>query len=170
MPEIPQYCTKQSTCTLNPTLNHLVYSINSLTPGDAHMHQWQGSLLLQVMPWHLLGTKPLPEPMLTHLSIKSKATNFGEGWIKLQYFPFKKKLSTKWHPFCSGPNLPTTIFIVTANEVNQSYSRCYKSLSKSIIHKILNWNMIHSIIGSITSLRNQSIIPSCKGYGQLKTN
>ena len=40
--------------------------INSLRLCDAYIHQWIGSVLLQVMACRLFGTKPLPEPMLTY--------------------------------------------------------------------------------------------------------
>ena len=35
----------------------------------AYMHQWTGSALVQVMACHLLGAKPLPEPMVSYCQL-----------------------------------------------------------------------------------------------------
>ena len=40
--------------------------VNSSHLSATYMWQWSGSVLLQVMTCRLFGTKPLPEPMLTH--------------------------------------------------------------------------------------------------------
>ena len=43
----------------------MIVKVNSLWPSDAiGCHSRAVSTLLQVMAWHLLGTKPFPEPML----------------------------------------------------------------------------------------------------------
>ena len=39
--------------------------VNSLRPGDAYMHLWTASSLVQVMACRLFSAKPLPEPMQT---------------------------------------------------------------------------------------------------------
>ena len=41
-----------------------VLPVNTLRPGEAYMHQLNGSSLDQVMACRLQGAKPLPEPMM----------------------------------------------------------------------------------------------------------
>ena len=36
-----------------------------------NMHQWTGTSLVQVMTWHLFGTKPLPEPIMAYFELDS---------------------------------------------------------------------------------------------------
>ena len=43
--------------------------MSSSHPGDAYTRQWTGSALVQVMACRLLGTKPLPEPMLAYCQL-----------------------------------------------------------------------------------------------------
>ena len=79
--------------------------VNSSLPSAAYMRQWTDYSFVQVMACHLIGAKPLPEPMPT-LSIGPLGTNFSEIQIKMQNFPFRKMnlklLSGKWQPFCPG--------------------------------------------------------------------
>ena len=46
--------------------------INSSFCSAAYMRQWTGWTLVQVMACHLLGAKPLPEPMLTYCQLDPK--------------------------------------------------------------------------------------------------
>ena len=43
--------------------------VNSSPFSAAYVHQWTGSVLLQVMAWRLFGAKPLPEPMLAYCQL-----------------------------------------------------------------------------------------------------
>ena len=43
----------------------LYFSFNSSPPSTVHMSQWTGSALVQIMACRLIGTKPLPELILT---------------------------------------------------------------------------------------------------------
>ena len=61
------------------------YFINSPSPSAVYIFQPTGSTLVEVT-----GDKPLPEPMLTFLSIGPLGTNFSEIWITLQNFSFMK--------------------------------------------------------------------------------
>ena len=64
---------------------HVCY-VNLLKLGNANIHQWDESSLLQIMAWCLTGAKPLPEPMLayyhldpweqTSVKFQSKYNNF----------------------------------------------------------------------------------------------
>ena len=40
--------------------------VNSLRLGGTYMHHWNESTVVQVLAWHLLDTKTLPEPMLLY--------------------------------------------------------------------------------------------------------
>ena len=44
-------------------------TINSSPPSAAYTLRWIGSALVQVMAWHRIGAKPLPEPMLTYCQL-----------------------------------------------------------------------------------------------------
>ena len=57
-----------------------------------YIHQRSGSSLDQGMSWRLLGAKPLPEPKMTDDSLSNGPLriNFGEIWIKLKTFSWKK--------------------------------------------------------------------------------
>ena len=46
--------------------------INSSPLSDAYMHQWIGSVLVQIMACHIFGTKPLSEPMLGYCQLNPK--------------------------------------------------------------------------------------------------
>ena len=46
--------------------------VNSLRLGNAYMHYWNGSSLVQVMVSHLFGTKPLTESTITSWQLGSK--------------------------------------------------------------------------------------------------
>ena len=53
-------------------LKHFVWfllPLNSLKPGDAFMGHWTLSPLVPVMAYRMLGTKPLPEPMVTYCQL-----------------------------------------------------------------------------------------------------
>ena len=64
-----------------------MWSINCwyllISPCAAYMRRWTGSLLFQVMVCRQFSAKPLPEPMLTFLSIAPLRTNFSEILIKI---------------------------------------------------------------------------------------
>ena len=48
-------------------------TLYALKPSEAHsIYQWTGSPLVQVMACHLLGTKPLPKPMLIYCQLEPK--------------------------------------------------------------------------------------------------
>ena len=47
-------------------INYNHHGVNSSRLGDANMHHWTGSSLVQVMACHLFGAEPSPEPMLTY--------------------------------------------------------------------------------------------------------
>ena len=72
---ISSFTLSSNSKTRYPTSRHLneshIFSnkwiINSLQPSDEYMHQWVSSSSLQVMACHLIGDKPLPEPMLAYL-------------------------------------------------------------------------------------------------------
>ena len=59
--------TKNSKSPVYP--GWLKYAINSSLPNGAYMWQWIQQVLVQVMACHLLGAKPLPEPMLTYCQL-----------------------------------------------------------------------------------------------------
>ena len=42
------------------------FNLKLIPPSAAYMRQWTLSALVQVMACHLLGAKPLPEPILTY--------------------------------------------------------------------------------------------------------
>ena len=54
-----------------PSFLHIrkIYPFNSTPPSATYMHQCTGSTMAQVMACRLLGTKPLPEPMLNHCQL-----------------------------------------------------------------------------------------------------
>ena len=80
-------------------------SLNSLGPSDAYMRQETMPLLVQIMGFRLLGSKPLFEPMLEYL-IGPLGTNLSGILIEIHTFWFKKihlKMSSgKWWIFCLG--------------------------------------------------------------------
>ena len=75
-----------------------------------------GSALVQVMAWCHIGTKPLPEPRLTHLSVRPLRTNITEIWVKIWQYNFIPQIlwSAKWQPFCFNP-IMTTIDIINGH-------------------------------------------------------
>ena len=47
----------------------IVTRVNSSPPSAAHIRQWIGSALVQIMPCHLFGTKPLSKPTLFYYQL-----------------------------------------------------------------------------------------------------
>ena len=43
--------------------------INSFPPSGAYMHQWTGSVMVEIMACRLCGAKPLSKPMLGHCQL-----------------------------------------------------------------------------------------------------
>ena len=96
-----------SSCFFHSQTSTYIGNLSIVTPhGAAHMHQWTGSGLVQVMACRLFGAKPLPEPMLAycqldsyeHISVKfeSESNHFhSRKWIWNCRLP-------KWRPFCPG--------------------------------------------------------------------
>ena len=58
---------------------HAFIDINSSPPSAAHMHQWIGSVLVQIMAGRLFGTKPLPKPILSHYQLDKFQWNFNQN-------------------------------------------------------------------------------------------
>ena len=79
---------------------------NSLWPSETIWSQTSRSTWIQVMAWHLQGTKPLPKLMLIYCQLDPWEQNFSEIWIKIQWFLCQKMhlkmLLAKWQPFYSG--------------------------------------------------------------------
>ena len=61
--------------------------INSSPPSIAYMHRWTRSALIQIMVCRLVGTKPLPKPMLGYCR---KLERQEQTLIKIQHFSFTK--------------------------------------------------------------------------------
>ena len=55
---------------------HTQLRFNRLQPGDAYMRQSIRSSLVQVMACRLVGTKPLPEPVLIYSNLKAQEQTF----------------------------------------------------------------------------------------------
>ena len=127
--------------------------INPLRLSDAIWYHKSGSLLFQVMVWHLFGAKPLPEPILT---IRPLWTNFNEIWIKIQKFSFKKMhfkmLSAKWQPFCLGRNvlnfLPISPMVCpfTSRRFSFPSVMIYRETSNISRTKSQNLNVSHLVL------------------------
>ena len=99
----------RSQCCPNYLLPHGVTRpqwINSSPPSAAYMRQWIGLALVQVMACHLLGTKPLPEPMLSYCQLDSWEQISVKYESELYHFHWRKCLWNcrlpKWRPFCPG--------------------------------------------------------------------
>ena len=83
-----------------------IYSnLNSSPPSAPYMRLWTGSTLVQIMACRLLGTKPLPQPMI-HFA---NWTNSNEIRIKIQNFHSRKWI-WKWRQFCLGLIVFTNCF------------------------------------------------------------
>ena len=59
--------------------------IHTLSPGDAYMHQWTGSSLVQAMACRICVAKSLPGPLTNN-----NLVNFNEIWVKVWRFYIKK--------------------------------------------------------------------------------
>ena len=49
----------------------MIVIINSCTPNATYMRRLTGPTLVQVTDWRLIGNQPLPEPILTRLTVDS---------------------------------------------------------------------------------------------------
>ena len=67
---------------------------NSLMPGDTYYKHKSTGSLVQIMAWHLINAKPLTEPMLTYLSIRSLVSNLKSA-SKYAIFVLRKKIRLK---------------------------------------------------------------------------
>ena len=74
--------------------------LTSLRQSDAYMRQFSRQSLVQRMTCHLIGAKPLCEPMLTYCHIYHREN------ISIKYqSKFKKMSSAKWRPLFLGLNM-----------------------------------------------------------------
>ena len=64
--------------------------INPLMPGDAYMCLWFGSLLVQLMAWHLPDAKPSPESTLTYSQLDPRQHTSMKFESKYEKYSFKK--------------------------------------------------------------------------------
>ena len=76
--------------------------LNSSPPSDAYMHRWTGSALVQIMACHLLGTKPLSEPILDYYQLLPKEHTAVKFQSKYKTFYSRKCIWKYWRPFCPG--------------------------------------------------------------------
>ena len=60
--------------------------LNSLRWGDAYMCYRTGSALVQVFAYHLVSTKPLPEPELTHCELNPEEHTSMKFYSKFKSF------------------------------------------------------------------------------------
>ena len=81
-------------------------AFNSSSPNAAYIHQWSESILVQVMACHLVGAKPLPEPMMNVCQVDPQEQTSVELKIKMQISSLMKlhlkRSSAKWRSFCPG--------------------------------------------------------------------
>ena len=82
------------------------HPLNSSPPSGAYMCQWTGSSLVQVMACHLIGAKPLPEPMLVYCQPDSWEQISMKFESEFCHFHSRKCIwkwcLPKWQPFCAG--------------------------------------------------------------------
>ena len=93
------FCTEFKPCMISS-------NINSSPPSAAHMHQWTGSALVQIIACRLLVAKPLPEPMLPYWQLYSWeqiSVKFESEFYHLhsRKYIWKCRLP-EWRPFCPG--------------------------------------------------------------------
>ena len=129
----------------------------SFPPSAAYMHQLTGPILVQVMAWHRIGAKPLPEPMLIVFSIGPLESNFSEIQIRIQNFSFMKmhlKISSaKWCLLWPGAmlsqdnvydhNVLVTDILHLAAMAYYQYSRCgtsFRRLVRTHLFEVFVWS------------------------------
>ena len=88
------------------------------------------STLDQVMAWHLIGAKPLPEPMLIYCQLDTR-NRLQWNLNKIKHFSVKKlllkMLSAKCQPFCSGLHV-LTFFVVLRDMIRScEWAPCLES-------------------------------------------
>ena len=71
-------------------------SVNLLRPSDLHMHQWTGSLLVEVMVCGLSGTKSLHQPVVTNCQLNPKEYISMKFYLKIKGF-YSQKCIWKCH-------------------------------------------------------------------------
>ena len=91
--------------------------LNSSPPSAAHMRQWTGSALVQVMALRLFGTKPFPEPMLAYCRLDSWKQISVKIKSIFHLFHSRKCIwychLPKWRPLCPGGDDLKSTWVIT---------------------------------------------------------
>ena len=93
--------------------------INRSSLSDVYMHQWIGSVLVQIMAWRRPGVKPLSEPKMTYCQLDHSKHISMKFYFKFNYF-LSRKCIWKYH-FVQGSEIFHTLEIIWSICDNQSH-------------------------------------------------